>query len=125
MPNRVRVSCDEDPLVWYFDAFCLCVTGRTPLKVKYVVVNQDPLATQVLGDIEFLIDFAGLVCELCTARPTGSQRPISLDRVEHKFLDFLATVKCPSVRSTVLRNPVDTLGAFRIRLVVSLQSTNS
>jgi hypothetical protein len=103
----VGVASHEDPLVVDGHAVVVGVLGGSPLEVKDVVLHEVPCFAQVLGDVEFLVNLAGLVLKLGATRPAGGQRPGALDRVEHELLDLLACVEGADISTAVFGNPVD------------------
>jgi hypothetical protein len=85
--------------------------GRdAPGEVVDVLLEESPVAAEVLRRVELLVDLAGLVAELLAVRPGGRQRPGLLQGVESELVNLLARVEASDGRTTVLSQPVDPVG---------------
>jgi hypothetical protein len=74
----------------------------------HVVSNRVPVASEVLGDVEFLILAAGFVLEVGTFGPGRSEDPVSLTRMELESVDTTSIIHSSVSGTTVFSDPVDT-----------------
>ena len=59
-----------------------------PFKVEDIVRDVNPFLTDVLSVVEFFVNSARFVFELCASRPRCSKGPRALSRVEEELLNF-------------------------------------
>jgi len=86
----VGITGDPDAVVGDYDLVLNGHGGLSPLEVEDVVRAIVPVGANVFCVVELLVDAAGLVDELSTGGPGGSQGPGALSGVEEELLDALA-----------------------------------
>lgn len=106
------IASNPDSFVGDNDALSLCGSGLTPLEVEDIVGHVVPVLSEILRVVELLVDTARFVNELSAGSPGGSERPVALRWVIVEFKNAFAGVQCLDVGTAVLRDPVDTIGAF-------------
>jgi hypothetical protein len=54
----IRVSCDEDSLIWNYHVLLLCNFRLTPLEIKNIIRKEFPILAKIVSVEDFFVDFA-------------------------------------------------------------------
>jgi len=68
----IRATCNKDTIIRNLNTFPLSILCLTPFEVEDVVVDEVPLFTKILSDVQFFIYLAWLVLELFATGPARS-----------------------------------------------------
>lgn len=102
----IRVSCDEDSLIWNYHVLLLCNFRLTPLEIKNIIRKEFPILAKIVSVEDFFVDFAFFIFKFFTACPGCCHTPSSFSWVENKFFDLSSRIKSFYVTSAVFRNPI-------------------
>mgnify|MGYP001218296232 CR=1 FL=1 len=117
---EIRVVSDEDSglrLLLAKLAEAESDAGRllrdAPGEVEDVALHELPGVSEVLRDIELLVDLAWLVVvEVSARRPSSCQGPLPLIGMEMEFVNLLAGVECSQVGTAILSDPIDAVCTY-------------
>ncbi len=97
-----RVSGDPDAFIRDMEAIFDSHWRLSPLEIKDVVSQISPVLANIFRVVQLFVNAAGLILELGTGGPRGSECPGALSWVEQELLDALAGVEGFHVGAAVL-----------------------
>lgn len=86
-----RVMSYENTLLRQaLDTSLLGILCDTPCKIVHVFLEELPSGTKILGNIQFFVNFAGIITEFAAVSPSGSEGPLFLSRMELELVNLFA-----------------------------------